>query len=103
MVGARGEPGLVTAKFLPGAPIVRGFNAIGGGQAGELAHRAGEPVGCRSRETTRRRSRLPRASSVGSDSSPFSSAGWPWADTWSRGRRSQASTHRQRFDGSPAA
>ena len=44
-VGAQGGAGLVTAKFLPGAPIVRGFNAIGAGRLGELAHRAGEPVG----------------------------------------------------------
>ncbi|MBP1777225.1 MAG: oxidoreductase [candidate division NC10 bacterium] len=44
-VGAQGGPGLVTAKFLPGAPIVRAFNAIGAGRLAELAHRAGEPVG----------------------------------------------------------
>lgn len=44
-VGAQGGAGLATAKFLPGAPIVRGFNAIGAGRLGELAHRAGEPVG----------------------------------------------------------
>ena len=44
-VGAQGGPGLVTAKFLPGAPIVRAFNAIGAGRLAEFAHRAGEPVG----------------------------------------------------------
>jgi predicted dinucleotide-binding enzyme len=44
-VGAQGGPGLVTAKYLPGAPIVRAFNAIGAGRLAELAHRAGEPVG----------------------------------------------------------
>jgi predicted dinucleotide-binding enzyme len=44
-VGAQGGPGLVTAKFLPGAPIVRAFNAIGAGRLAELAHRAGDPVG----------------------------------------------------------
>jgi predicted dinucleotide-binding enzyme len=44
-VGAQGGPGMVTAKLLPGAPIVRGFNAIGSGRLAEVAHRAGEPVG----------------------------------------------------------
>jgi len=44
-VGAQGGAGLVTAKLLPGAPIVRAFNAIGSGKLADLAHRAGEPVG----------------------------------------------------------
>jgi hypothetical protein len=44
-VGAQGGAGVVTAKLLPGAPIVRAFNAIGSGKLAELAHRAGEPVG----------------------------------------------------------
>jgi len=44
-VGAQGGPGLVTAKFLPGAPIVRAFNAIGYSRLPALAHRPGEPVG----------------------------------------------------------
>jgi predicted dinucleotide-binding enzyme len=44
-VGEQGGAGLVTAKFLPGARIVRAFNAIGSGRLAELAHRAGEPVG----------------------------------------------------------
>ena len=44
-VGAQGGAGLVTAKLLPGAHIVRAFNAIGAGRLAELAHRAGEPVG----------------------------------------------------------
>ena len=44
-VGAQGGAGLVTAKLLPGAPIVRAFNAIGSGKLAALAHRAGEPVG----------------------------------------------------------
>ena len=44
-VGDQGGAGLVTAKFLPGAHIVRAFNAIGSGKLAELAHRAGEPVG----------------------------------------------------------
>ncbi len=37
--------GLATAKLLPGAHIVRGFNAIGSTRLAALAHRAGEPVG----------------------------------------------------------
>jgi 8-hydroxy-5-deazaflavin:NADPH oxidoreductase len=44
-VGEQGGAGLVTAKVLPGAHIVRAFNAIGSGRLSELAHRAGEPVG----------------------------------------------------------
>jgi len=44
-VGEQGGAGLVTAKWLPGAPIVRAFNAIGAGRLVELAHRPGEPVG----------------------------------------------------------
>jgi 8-hydroxy-5-deazaflavin:NADPH oxidoreductase len=44
-VGEQGGAGLVTAKWLPGAPIVRAFNAIGSRRLGEIAHRPGEPVG----------------------------------------------------------
>ena len=44
-VGEQGGAGLATAKFLPGAHIVRAFNAIGSGKLAELAHRPGEPVG----------------------------------------------------------
>jgi len=44
-VSEQGGPGLVTAKWLPGAHIVRAFNAIGSGRLLELAHRPGEPVG----------------------------------------------------------
>lgn len=44
-VGAQGGAGLATAKLLPGAHIVRAFNAIGSRRLAELAHRPGEPVG----------------------------------------------------------
>jgi len=44
-VGEQGGAGLVTAKWLPGAHIVRAFNAIGSRRLAELAHRPGEPVG----------------------------------------------------------
>lgn len=44
-VGDQGGPGLVTAKWLPGARIVRAFNAIGAGRLGQIAHRPGNPVG----------------------------------------------------------
>jgi 8-hydroxy-5-deazaflavin:NADPH oxidoreductase len=44
-VGAQGGPGLATAKFLPGARIVRAFNAIGAGKLAELSQRAGDRVG----------------------------------------------------------
>ena len=44
-VNEEGGAGLVTAKLLPGAKIVRAFNAIGSGQLETLAHRQGEPVG----------------------------------------------------------
>ena len=41
----QGGAGLATAKALPGAHLVRAFNAIGSGKLAELAHRQGEPVG----------------------------------------------------------
>src|SRR5690242_11585160 len=44
-VNEQGGAGVVTAKWLPGAPIVRAFNAIGYGRLAEAAHRAGDPVG----------------------------------------------------------
>ena len=44
-VNDQGGAGLVTAKWLPGAPIVRAFNAIGSGRLAEIAHRPGAPVG----------------------------------------------------------
>ena len=44
-VNEEGGAGLATQKALPGAHIVRGFNAIGSAQLTALAHRAGEPVG----------------------------------------------------------
>jgi predicted dinucleotide-binding enzyme len=44
-VGEQGGAGLATAKLLPGAHIVRAFNAIGAGRLAALAHRPGEPVG----------------------------------------------------------
>jgi hypothetical protein len=44
-VGEQGGAGLVTARWLPGAKIVRAFNAIGSRRLGEIAHRPGNPVG----------------------------------------------------------
>jgi 8-hydroxy-5-deazaflavin:NADPH oxidoreductase len=44
-VDEQGGAGLATAKLLPGAHIVRAFNAIGFARLGEDAHRQGEPVG----------------------------------------------------------
>jgi 8-hydroxy-5-deazaflavin:NADPH oxidoreductase len=44
-VDEQGGAGLATAKALPGAHIVRAFNAIGSTQLASLAHRAGEPAG----------------------------------------------------------
>lgn len=44
-VAEQGGAGLATAKLLPGAHIVRAFNAIGSARLGEIAHRQGEPVG----------------------------------------------------------
>lgn len=41
----QGGPGLVTAKLLPGAQLVRGFNAINYLKLLADAHRAGEPIG----------------------------------------------------------
>jgi predicted dinucleotide-binding enzyme len=44
-VGEQGGAGLATAKLLPGAHIVRAFNAIGFRRLAEIAHRPGDPVG----------------------------------------------------------
>ena len=44
-VNEQGGAGLATAKKLPGAHIVRAFNAIGSGQLAQLANSPGEPVG----------------------------------------------------------
>jgi len=44
-VGEQGGAGLASAKLLPGARIVRAFNAIGARRLAELAHRPGDPVG----------------------------------------------------------
>jgi len=44
-VAEQGGAGLATAKLLPGAHLVRGFNAINFARLPEDAHRSGEPVG----------------------------------------------------------
>ncbi|MBV9827462.1 MAG: NADPH-dependent F420 reductase [Alphaproteobacteria bacterium] len=44
-VASEGGPGIVTQKLLPGAKIVRGFNAIGHNALATDGHRAGDPVG----------------------------------------------------------
>jgi 8-hydroxy-5-deazaflavin:NADPH oxidoreductase len=44
-VNDQGGAGLATAKLLPGAKIVRAFNAIGFRRLAEIAHRPGDPVG----------------------------------------------------------
>ena len=44
-INEAGGAGLATAKALPGARLVRGFNAIGAGKLADLAHRQGDPVG----------------------------------------------------------
>jgi predicted dinucleotide-binding enzyme len=44
-VAEQGGAGLATAKILPGARIVRAFNALGYTRLAADAHRAGDPVG----------------------------------------------------------
>jgi len=44
-IAEQGGAGLATAKMLPGARIVRGFNAISYMKLAADAHRSGEPVG----------------------------------------------------------
>ena len=44
-VNDQGGAGIMTQKWLPGAKIVRAFNAIGFTQLPQLAHREGTPVG----------------------------------------------------------
>ena len=43
-INEEGGAGVATQKALPGAHIVRAFNAIGSGQLADLAHRQGEPA-----------------------------------------------------------
>jgi hypothetical protein len=44
-VGEQGGAGLASARLMPGARIVRAFNAIGYRRLAEIAHRPGGPVG----------------------------------------------------------
>ena len=44
-VGEQGGAGLATAKLLPGAHLVRAFNAVGSTRLATIAHRANDPVG----------------------------------------------------------
>ena len=44
-VNDQGGAGLMTARLLPGAHLVRAFNAIGSTRLAAIAHRAGDPVG----------------------------------------------------------
>lgn len=44
-VASEGGPGLVTAKLLKSAHVVRAFNALGAGSLEKIAHRPREPVG----------------------------------------------------------
>ena len=44
-VDQQGGAGLATSKLMPGARIVRAFNAIGAGRLALIAHRQGERVG----------------------------------------------------------
>jgi 8-hydroxy-5-deazaflavin:NADPH oxidoreductase len=44
-VADQGGPGLASAKMLPGAHLVRAFNAIGASRLAQIAHRSGEPIG----------------------------------------------------------
>jgi 8-hydroxy-5-deazaflavin:NADPH oxidoreductase len=44
-VNEQGGAGLASAKLLPGSRIVRAFNGISYRRVGEIAHRAGGPVG----------------------------------------------------------
>jgi predicted dinucleotide-binding enzyme len=44
-VNEQGGAGLASAKLLPGARIVRAFNAIGYSRLAQIAHRGGDPVG----------------------------------------------------------
>jgi predicted dinucleotide-binding enzyme len=44
-VNSQGGPGIVTAKLIPGAKIVRAFNALNYASLEKMAHQSGEPVG----------------------------------------------------------
>jgi len=81
----RGGAGLATQKALPGAHIVRGFNAIGFGQLAELAHRPGEPVGVPIAGDDQTALALASRLIKEIGSSRSSSAASRWANTWCRG------------------
>jgi predicted dinucleotide-binding enzyme len=44
-VNDEGGAGVVTGRLLPGARVVRAFNAISYSRLGTIAHRTGDPVG----------------------------------------------------------
>ncbi len=44
-INDQGGAGVASAKMLPGAHVVRAFNAIGSGGLTAAAHRKGEPLG----------------------------------------------------------
>ena len=97
-VASEGGPGLVTAKLLKGARVVRAFNAIGSGGLATNAHRSGENA----RHSHRRRRQGRDRPCQPPDprrrvSSPCSSAVWRKANISSRERRSPANIRRRNF------
>jgi hypothetical protein len=82
-VDDQGGAGLATAKFLPGARIVRAFNAIGSAKSCRRTRTGKENSSeFRSPATTHTLSILRRASSKRLVSTPSSSGDWRWANIW---------------------
>jgi predicted dinucleotide-binding enzyme len=44
-VADQGGPGITTSRWMPGAHVVRAFNAIGYARLGQIAHKSGDRVG----------------------------------------------------------
>ena len=93
-VDEQGGAGLATAKLLPGAHIVRAFNAIN--YSRRMRTGRANSSGFRSPATTRTLLISRRASSERLVSTPSSSADWRWANIWFPERRSAASIRRRK-------
>ena len=95
-VDEEGGAGLATAKLLPGAHIVRAFNAINYAKLLADAHRQGELVGVPIAGDDSHAIDIASSSSERLVSIPSSSADWRWANIWFPERRSAASIRRRK-------
>ena len=87
---------MATAKLLPGAHIVRAFNAINYAKLSADAHRQGELVGVPIAGDDPHAIGIASTSSDRLVSTLLSSADWRWANIWFPERRSAASIRRRK-------